>query len=116
EEAVRMIRRYDQVALPVLDSAGLLVGIVTVDDLLDVAEEEATEDFHRVGSVEPIFTSLLETPLTVLYRRRIGWLLALVFFNLVSGAIIKHYDATLRDIANVIVFMPLLIGSAGNAG
>lgn len=116
EEAVRMIRRYDQVALPVLDSAGLLVGIVTVDDLLDVAEEEATEDFHRVGSVEPIFTSLLETPLGILYRRRIGWLLVLVFFNLVSGAIIRHYDATLRDVVDLIVFMPLLIGSAGNAG
>jgi magnesium transporter len=116
EEAVRMIRRYDQVALPVLDSAGLLVGIVTVDDLLDVAEEEATEDFHRVGSVEPIYTSLLETPLAILYRRRIGWLLALVFFNLVSGAVIRHYDALFVEFVNLIVFMPLLIGSAGNAG
>ncbi len=116
EEAVRVIRRYDMVALPVLDSAGLLVGIVTVDDLLDVAEEEATEDFHRVGSVEPIFTSLLETPLLVLYRRRIGWLLALVFFNLVSGAVIRYYDATLSEVMALIIFMPLLIGSAGNAG
>lgn len=118
EEAVRMIRRYDQVALPVLDSAGLLVGIVTVDDLLDVAEEEATEDFHRVGSVEPIYTSLLETSLGTLYRRRIGWLLALVFFNLVSGAVIRHYEANnlFVNFQHLMVFLPLLIGSAGNAG
>src|SRR5690606_3984349 len=88
EEAVRVIRRYDQVALPVLDSTGVLVGIVTVDDLLDVAEREATDDFHRVGSVEPIHTSLLDTPLRVLYRRRIGWLLVLIVVNIFSGATI----------------------------
>ena len=116
EEAVRVIRRYDQVALPVLDSAGVLVGIVTVDDLLDVAEEEATEDFHRVGSVEPIFTSLLETPLAVLYRRRIGWLLALVFVNIFSGAAVRHFEPTISAVVALVVFYPLLIGSAGNAG
>jgi magnesium transporter len=116
EEAVRVIRRYDQVALPVLDSAGVLVGIVTVDDLLDVAEEEATEDFHRVGSVEPIYTPILETPLNVLYRRRIGWLLVLVFVNLFSGAVIAGYENTLQTVVALVVFLPLLIGSSGNAG
>jgi len=116
EEAVRVIRRYDQVALPVLDSAGVLVGIVTVDDLLDVAHEEATEDFHRVGSVEPIYTSLLETPVSVLFRRRVGWLLVLVFVNIFSGAAIAYYETSLRTVAALMVFLPLLIGSAGNAG
>src|SRR5690606_816844 len=82
EEAVRVIRKYDLVALPVLDSAGILVGIVTVDDLLDVAEEEATEDFHRVGSVGPILTPIRDTPSTVIFRRRIGWLLVLVVMNM----------------------------------
>ncbi|MQA90289.1 MAG: magnesium transporter [Gemmatimonas sp.] len=116
EEAVRVIRRYDQVALPVLDSAGILVGIVTVDDLLDVAEEEATEDFHKVGSVGPIHTGLLETPLSVLYRRRIGWLLVLIVVNIFSGATIDYYSETITTVATLIVFLPLLIGSAGNAG
>src|SRR5690606_299438 len=82
EEAVRVIRRYDLVALPVLDSDGTLVGIVTVDDLLDVAEDEATEDFHRVGSVGPILTPIRDTPSTVIFRRRIGWLLVLVVMNM----------------------------------
>lgn len=116
EEAVRVIGRYDLVALPVLDSAGVLVGIVTIDDLLDVAEEEATEDFHRVGSVEPIYTSLLETPLAVLYRKRIAWLLVLILVNLASGAVIGHYEETIATVVALVVFLPLLIGSAGNAG
>jgi magnesium transporter len=122
EEAVRVIRRYDQVALPVLDSAGVLLGIVTVDDLLDVAEEEATEDFHRVGSVEPIYTPLLETPLAVLFRRRIGWLLVLVFVNgIFSSAGIAYFGSSIQATTPLmfgllIVMLPLVIGSAGNAG
>lgn len=116
EEAVRVIRRYDQVALPVLDSAGILVGIVTVDDLLDVAEEEATEDFHRVGSVEPIRTPILETPLKVLFTRRIGWLLVLVVVNFFTVAVLKSYEGTIQAVATLAMFLPLMIGSAGNAG
>lgn len=115
EEAVRVIRRYDQVALPVLDSAGVLVGIVTVDDLLDVAEEEATEDFHRVGSVGPIYTPILETPLTILYQRRIGWLLVLIFVNVFTVAVLSRYEATIQQVAVLASFLPLMIGSAGNA-
>jgi magnesium transporter len=119
EEAVRVIRRYDQVALAVLDSEGVLVGIVTVDDLLDVAEEEATEDFHRVGSVEPIYTSLLDTSLGILFRRRIGWLLVLVLMGVVSAAAITFFEPAMERADTgvaLFAFLPLLIGSAGNAG
>ncbi len=116
EEAVRMIRRYDIVALPVLASGDVLVGIVTVDDLLDVAEQEATEDFHRVGSVEPIRRSFREAGIGYLYRRRIGWLLALVGVNILSGAGIAHFEETISATLALIFFLPLLIASAGNAG
>jgi magnesium transporter len=116
EEAVRVIRRYDQVALPVLDSAGVLVGIVTVDDLLDVAEAEATEDFHRVGSVEPILTPMLETPISILYRRRIGWLLILVLMNLFTVSVLSRYENAFETITGLILFLPLMMGSAGNVG
>jgi magnesium transporter len=116
EEAVRIIRRYDISALPVVDSSGVLVGIVTVDDVLDVAVEEATEDFHKVGSVGPIKTSLLETGVTFLYRRRIGWLLILVFMNIFSGAGIAFFEQTIAATVVLVFFLPLLIGSAGNAG
>ena len=116
EEAVRLIRRYDQVALPVLDSNGVLVGIVTVDDLLDVAEAEVTEDFHKVGSVGPIRMSLLEASVGFLYRRRIGWLLALVVMNIFSGAGIAYFEDTITATIALVFFLPLLIDSAGNAG
>lgn len=116
EEAVRMTQKYDVVALPVVDSEGVLVGIVTVDDILDVAEEEATEDFHKVGSVEPIFTSLRETGIGMLYRSRIGWLLTLVGMNVFSSAGIAFYESTIAAQVTLVFFLPLLIGSAGNAG
>lgn len=116
EEAVGVIRRYDQVALPVVDSEGILVGIITVDDVLDVAEQEATEDFHKIGSVGPIQGSLRDAPLHVLYRRRIGWLLTLVFVNVLSGAAIANYQALIERVVALVFFLPLLIASAGNAG
>jgi magnesium transporter len=116
EEAVAQIRRYDLTALPVLDSDGVLVGIVTVDDVLDVAEEEATEDFHKVGSVGPIRMSLLDASMGFIYRRRVGWLLVLVFMNIFSGAGIAAFEATIEAMVALVFFLPVLIGSGGNAG
>lgn len=116
EETVGLILKYDLVAIPVVDSGGVLVGIVTVDDVLDVAMEQATEDFHRVGSVGPIRMSVREAGLGYLYRRRIGWLMALVFMSIFTGATLRHYEATIQQLAALVFFLPLLIGSAGNAG
>lgn len=116
EEAVAQIGRYDITALPVLDSEGVLVGIVTVDDVLDVAEEEATEDFHRLGSVGPIKMSLRDATMGFLYRRRVGWLLVLVFVNIFSGAGIAAFESTIEAMVALVFFLPVLIGSGGNAG
>jgi magnesium transporter len=115
-ETVALFRKYDVVAIPVVDSDGVLVGIVTVDDVLDVAEEEATEDFHRVGSVEPFRMSLREAPIGFLFRRRIVWLLALVGVNVFSGAGIAAFEDTIAATIALVFFLPLLIDSAGNAG
>jgi magnesium transporter len=116
EEAVSLIGRYDQFVLPVVDSGGILVGIVTVDDVLDVQEQEATEDFHKVGSVGPIRTSLREATIGFLYRRRVGWLLTLVFMNIFSGAGIAAFESTIESVVALVFFLPLLIDSGGNAG
>jgi magnesium transporter len=116
EEAVALIRRYDQFVLPVVDSDNVLVGIVTADDVLDVQEQEATEDFHRVGSVGPVRANLLEAPLRLLYRARVGWLLGLVFMNIFSGAGIAFFEDTLAATISLAFFLPILIGSGGNAG
>jgi magnesium transporter len=116
EETINLIRKYDLVAIPVVDSGGVLVGIVTVDDVLDVAVEQATEDFHRVGSVDPFRISLREASVGFLYQRRIGWLLALVFVNIFSGASIAAFEDTIAANTTLVFFLPMLIGSAGNAG
>jgi len=116
EEAVRKMQRYDRVALPVVDSSGVLVGIVTIDDVFDVAEEEVTEDFHRAGAMLPLRASYWETTKAVLFRARIGWLAALVLVNLVSSGVIAAYEEVLEAVVALAFFIPLIIDTGGNAG
>jgi magnesium transporter len=116
EEAVRLIQRYDLVALPVVDSDGVLLGIITIDDVLDVVEEETTEDFHKVGSVRPFRTGYWETTMWTLYRLRISWLAALVAVSLISSGVIAAFEEVLDAVVALAFFMPLIIGTGGNAG
>jgi magnesium transporter len=116
EQAVRLVEKYDLGVLPVVDSTGVLLGIVTVDDVMDVAEAEATEDFQGIGAVEPLAMPIRSASVGLLYRRRIVWLLALVFVNIFSGQIIAYYEATIAQVIALVFFLPLLIDSAGNAG
>jgi magnesium transporter len=116
EDAVRLIDRYDLPALPVIDVDGVLLGVVTVDDVLDVVVAEATEDFHKVGGVAPLETSYQETRVFALYRKRIGWLLILVFVNLASSGVIAVFEETLTATIALAFFIPLLIDTGGNAG
>jgi magnesium transporter len=116
EVAAREIARYDVLALPVVDSEGHLVGIVTHDDAMDVVEQEATEDFHKQATVGTIVTSLKDASIGLLYRKRITWLVLLVFGNLLSGAGIAYFEDTIAAYVALVFFLPLLIGSGGNAG
>jgi len=116
EEAVRAMSRYDLSVLPVVDAEGVLLGIVTVDDVLDVAEEEATEDMHRMATVGELGASLPRVALHRLWRARVGWLLILVFMNVFSGAGIAYFEDTLEAMVALAFFLPLLIDSGGNAG
>jgi magnesium transporter len=116
EEAARLIARYDLMALPVTDDAGKLVGIVTHDDAMDVQAEEATEDFHRVGTVRNLDASVSEASIFMLYRARIAWLVLLVFGNVFSGLGIAYFEDTIAAHVVLVFFLPLLIGSGGNAG
>ena len=116
EEAVRTIQRHDLEAVPVVDSEGVLVGIVTVDDVLDVAEMEATEDFHLYGAVRPLETSYRESSVWSLFRKRVSWLVVLVGVGLVSSSIIGAFEGTLESAISLAFFIPLLIGSGGNTG
>jgi magnesium transporter len=116
EEAARKIARYDLIALPVLDAGDRLVGIVTQDDAMDVAEDEVTEDFHKGSSVSPLETSISEATVWMLYRARILWLVLLVFGNIFSGAGIAYFEETIAAHLSLLFFLPLLIASGGNAG
>lgn len=116
EMAVEMIKKYDFNALPVVDSEGVLLGIVTVDDILDVAEEEATEDIQLGVAVNPLESSYSSTLPIELFRKRIGWLLILILVNLISAAVISNYEEHLLEYITLALFMPLVIASGGNSG
>lgn len=116
ELAVKVMQKYDVFALPVVDSGGILLGLVTFDDVMDVAEEEATEDFHKTAAVTPLKASYTESSVKDLVSKRIGWLVALVFVSLLSSGVIAIYEQTLQTVIVLTVFIPLLLGSGGNAG
>lgn len=116
EEAVREMQRHDTIALPVVDSAGVLIGIVTADDVFDVLEEEVTEDVHRTASVAPLRQSYRRLSILDLYGKRIGWLAILLLVNLVSSGIIHAYEETLQAAIALAFFIPLLIATGGNTG
>lgn len=116
EVAIRVFQDHDRVALPVVDTEGMLLGIVTFDDMMDVVEEETTEDFHKFGSFQDAILNPLKAKITHLYRMRIFWLTALVFMNVFSGAAIANFEDTIQAHVSLMFFLPLLIASGGNAG
>lgn len=116
EQAVEVMQRYDLVAVPVVDSDGVLLGTVTIDDVLDIAEEEATEDFHKGAAMVPLRVSYSESTAISLYKLRVGWLAALVLLNLGSSGVIAAFEETLQATIALAFFIPLLIDSGGNTG
>src|SRR5690554_1956016 len=116
EVAIKVFKDYDRVALPVVNEEGELLGIVTFDDIMDVAEEESTEDFHKFGSVRTAVINPLKARVFNLYANRIVWLVALVFMNVFSGAILSSFEEVIAKVVPLVFFLPLLIDSGGNAG
>lgn len=116
EEAVKMFKKHDMFCMPVVDKDGVLLGAVTVDDVLDVAEEEATEDIHKGAAITPLNLSYREVPVWNLIVRRLPWLVALVFVSLASSGVIAAYEETLSTMITLAFFIPLLMGSGGNTG
>ena len=116
ETAIRVFKDYDRVALPVLDEKGILLGIVTFDDIMDVAEEESSEDFHKFGAFQNAISNPVTARIFDLYKNRIFWLMALVFMNLFSGGVLAHFEEIIGTYVSLVFFLPLLIDSGGNAG
>lgn len=116
EEAVAMFRKYDRTTLPVLDSAERLVGVVTVDDVLDISEEEATEDMQKMGGMQALDASYMQTGLFAMIRKRVGWLILLFLGQMLTASAMGHYEDELATALVLALFIPLIISSGGNSG
>lgn len=117
EQVARTLAYYDFIALPVVDAAHKLVGIITYDDAMDIAEAESTEDILKSGAVTPLNELSLKTaPIFSLYQKRVFWLVILVFGSLLSGIGIAHFEEIIASHIVLVFFLPLLVGSGGNAG
>lgn len=116
ETVAKLIQDYDFLAIPVVDKEGRLVGIVTVDDVVDIMEEEATEDMLKIGGIEVTEKGYFESSVTNNFKRRIGWMLLLLGLNTLTGYIILGQKRILEGIVVLSAFIPILIGSGGNAG
>ncbi len=116
EKAAEVFRDSDLVTIPVVNSQQRLVGVVHVEDILDVMQQEATEDFHKMAPVSSLEASLKDASIFTLYRKRIAWLVVLVFMNIFSGAGIAHFEDIIESTIALVFFLPLLVDSGGNAG
>lgn len=117
EEVARIVSKYDLLAVPVIDEQERLLGIITVDDVIDVLEEEATEDIYRLaGAGEVVGMELTEAPVLKVVRLRLPWLLISMAGGIISGSVIGVYKNTLEAIVMLAVFIPVIMGMGGNVG
>ena len=116
EEVATKFTKYDLISMPVVDQENRLVGIITIDDILDIIEEEATEDFQRMAGMEPTEEEYLKTGIFTLSKHRFTWLLVLMVSATFTGNIIKQYQEVLESVVLLAAFIPMLMDTGGNAG
>jgi magnesium transporter len=116
EASIQMFHHYGRVALPVVDAEGILLGIVTVDDALSVAQEEHTEDIHKFGGMEAIDTPYQSTPLLTLVWKRAGWLVVLFLGEMLTATAMGYFENEIARAVVLALFVPLIISSGGNSG
>lgn len=116
EEAINVFRMNNRVALPVTDDNNVLLGIVTVDDILWIANEEYTEDMHKIGGTQALDEPYLDMPIFGLFKRRIGWLVVLFLGEMLTATAMAHFEADIAKAVVLAMFVPLIISSGGNSG
>ncbi len=116
ETAVEAFKKYDRVALPVIDGAGILIGIVTVDDVFDVAEEETTEDIHKQAAIEALDEPYSSIPLLNMIKKRAGWLAVLFLGEMFTASAMAFFEDEIAKAVVLALFVPLIISSGGNSG
>jgi len=116
EELAELVARYDFFVIPVVDAEHHLLGVVTADDVLDIVAEEATEDIQRLGGSEPLDQPYFAVSIFHVFKKRVGWLLLLFLAATLTGSVTKLYTAQLKAAVVLTLFIPLIIGTGGNAG
>jgi magnesium transporter len=116
QDALNAFRKYDRTALPVVDSSGVVVGIVTVDDMLDVAEKEATEDIQKLGGMEALDEPYTTIPFLRMVKKRATWLVVLFLGEMLTATAMQGYNSEIERAAILAMFLPLIISSGGNSG
>lgn len=116
EDAINIFRMNNRVALPVVDEQGIMLGIVTVDDILWVANEEYSEDMQRIGGTEALDEPYLDVSIMHLIKKRAGWLIVLFFGQLLTATVMEHYESQLVSVVMLVMFIPLIMSSGGNSG
>ena len=116
EETAKLFSKYGLLSIPVVDEENRLVGIVTVDDAVEVMEQEATEDFERMAAMTPSEKPYLKTSVWALARHRILWLLVLMISAMITGGVLQKYEAAFAALPLLVTFIPMLTDTGGNAG
>jgi magnesium transporter len=116
QAAVAMFRQYDRSALPVTDTAGVLIGIVTIDDVLDVVETEATKDIQRIGGSEALDEPYMQIGFRNMVKKRAGWLTALFLGEMLTATAMGFFEREISRAVVLALFVPLIISSGGNSG
>jgi magnesium transporter len=116
EDVADKFRKYDLMSMPVVDKENRLVGIITIDDILDIIEEENTEDFQRMAGIEPTEKEYLKTGPFNLAKHRVAWLLILMISATFTGSIVKKFEDVLQTVVLLAAFIPMLMDTGGNAG
>ncbi|NLJ41991.1 MAG: magnesium transporter [Clostridiales bacterium] len=116
EDVAAIFKRYDLLAVPVVDKENRLVGIITIDDIVDIIEQENTEDFHKMAAMQPTDEEYLKTNVFTLARHRLPWLLVLMISATFTGAIMQRFEDALAAMAVLYAFIPMLMDTGGNAG
>ena len=116
EQIGKLFTKYDILSMPVVDNECRMVGIITIDDAIDVIQEENTEDFHKMAGMAPSDNTYLRTPVFTLAKNRIVWLLVLMVSAMITGAMLEHFEAAISAIPLLVSFIPMLMDTGGNSG
>lgn len=116
EQVAKLMAKYDMQAVPVVDAAGKFLGIITIDDIVDVMTEEQTEDIHKLGGVQPIENPYFDTTTWTFIKKRGVWLLVLFIGEMFTGTAMRHFDHIIESVAHLSYYVPLLISTGGNSG